>query len=118
MKNPLYLVFAIGPNFLSVDTFFLISGLLSTRSFLNLKKNSEERMSLLVTLKYIYNRMLRLQPLHLYVVCLAVALYSLVPWGSAWEKPEHELNNCRASWWTNILLLNNFVNVENAVSLS
>uniref|UniRef100_H9GCS6 Uncharacterized protein n=1 Tax=Anolis carolinensis TaxID=28377 RepID=H9GCS6_ANOCA len=109
LKNPVYIYSLSGPFYLGVDTFFLISGLLSSWSFINLLNCSGENLGFHIILKYLWSRLVRLQPLHMYSVCLLVGLYSIIPWGPLWEYSKLEVDNCRNTWWSNIFLINNFI---------
>ncbi|KYO28950.1 hypothetical protein Y1Q_0009782 [Alligator mississippiensis] len=74
-------------------------------------QRSEKGITLKVTLKYFCHRLIRIQPLHMYSICLLVGLYSVTSWGSLWEISKFQVDNCRQLWWSNLLLLNNFISV-------
>ncbi|KAM4808363.1 O-acyltransferase like protein-like [Rhinophrynus dorsalis] len=60
--------------------------------------------------------LLRIQPLHLSSICISIGLIALVNWGSFWELPKHQWDNCRRVWWANLLLITNFVSVSESCS--
>ncbi|KAM4707187.1 O-acyltransferase like protein-like [Discoglossus pictus] len=116
LEQPLYLYSLGGPVYLGVDSFFLMSGFLSARSFLNITESSGKKITLAAVMKYICRRIKRLQPLHLSSICMSIGFISLVPWGSFWELPKHQWDNCRRVWWANLLLITNFVSVSESCS--
>ncbi|XP_030747215.1 nose resistant to fluoxetine protein 6-like [Sitophilus oryzae] len=92
-----------------VDTFFVTSGFLAT--YLILQQAIKHKT---VNFFWVYlHRYLRL--LFMYVVILVFhnTLLSKLGSGPLWKRRvEKEMESCRASWWTNILFINNYVNTN------
>ncbi|XP_062868144.1 O-acyltransferase like protein [Trichomycterus rosablanca] len=109
--NALYVVAFSGPVYLAVDTFLLLGGILSSKSLLASIQRSEDKLSLRLIAHFLYRRFTRIQPLHLYMVCVIVALFSLVHDGTFWFVAEDEMMNCRKFWWSNLLLINNLFTI-------
>merc|ERR1719494_366691 len=96
--------FAVPGGFYSVDSFYLMSGLLVSYLFLkmlgkmtDLKKNIWRPLGL-----YYLHRYLRLLPLYLGVILIAVGYYDYLGFGpfNWWYIPGVIDNNCVKNWWT------------------
>ncbi|XP_072353432.1 O-acyltransferase like protein [Scyliorhinus torazame] len=109
-NNVLYVFSLGGPFYLAVDSFFLISGLLSARTLLNM--HPEEGLTYKILKDYVIRRMQRILPLYIYTMCLFIGMYSLIPWRSLGENATSHLDMCKRSWWTNLVFLNNFIMVD------
>ncbi|XP_040915261.1 O-acyltransferase like protein [Toxotes jaculatrix] len=111
-SSPLY-VFAIsGPVFLAVDTFLLLGGLLSARSLLSTISRAEDKLSASLVASYFFKRIKRIQPLHLFIMCLTIGLISLVQWGPYWFPLMETMMDCKTYWWANVLLISNLLPVH------
>ncbi|XP_062409555.1 O-acyltransferase like protein [Sardina pilchardus] len=106
-RNPLYVFAFSGPVYLAVDTFLLLGGLLSAKSLLASIQRSEDQLSAGLVTHFLFKRFKRVQPLHLFIVCLAIGLFSVVQRGAFWFIAEDEILNCKKYWWSNLLLVNN-----------
>uniref|UniRef100_UPI00398F3E54 O-acyltransferase like protein n=1 Tax=Pristiophorus japonicus TaxID=55135 RepID=UPI00398F3E54 len=111
-NNVLYIFSLGGPFYLAVDTFFLISGLLSARTLLNMHDQPEQGLTFKIIKDYVVKRLQRILPLYIYTMCLFIGMYSLIPWKSLGENSKSHLDKCRRSWWTNLLFLNNFILID------
>ncbi|KAM4719439.1 O-acyltransferase like protein [Anableps anableps] len=111
-SSPAYVVTISGPVFLAVDTFLLLGGLLSARSLLSSIDKAEDNLSLGLVANYLFKRIKRIQPLHLFTMCLTISLMSLVWWGPYWFPFVEMLMDCKAYWWANLLLISNLLPVH------
>ncbi|XP_028830805.1 O-acyltransferase like protein [Denticeps clupeoides] len=110
-RNPLYIFAFSGPVYLAVDTFLLLGGLLSAKSLLGSIQRSDNRLSPGLLAHFLFKRFKRVQPLHLFIVCLAIGLFSVVQKGAFWFISDDEVLNCKRYWWSNLLLVNNLFTI-------
>lgn len=102
-------------GFSVVQAFFSISGLLMGYQFAEMTgKRKYNGMYFWIALIYRY---LRLTPVYFFVMMFdATWLYKMED-GPAWKRlAETERYNCRTNMWTNLLYINNYVNVQDGVS--
>ncbi|XP_075978328.1 O-acyltransferase like protein-like [Anticarsia gemmatalis] len=90
-----------------VDTFFLLSGILAV--YATIGKISKGRFIRTIHLFYL-NRLLRIFPLLAAVVLLQASVFNHVSDGPFWLNVAHAAENCRESWWTALLHVQNYVN--------
>ncbi|XP_015122529.1 nose resistant to fluoxetine protein 6 [Diachasma alloeum] len=95
-------------NPLLVDTFLLLSGFLFARILL---KELDKRRSVNFLFLYIL-RYIRLTPAYLVMLGLYVTWLPRLDSGPLWYRMIEEKERCQASWWTNILYVNNYVNTN------
>ena len=87
----------------SVDTFFVLSGLLL--SYLSIKE-MERHQGKFPFLSFYVHRLLRLSPSYYLSVFLYFKMLPHVGSGPLWSFVD--VRNCEKYWWTNILYINNF----------
>ncbi|XP_045481000.1 uncharacterized protein LOC123685389 [Harmonia axyridis] len=93
-----------------VDTFFTISGFLGC--YMMLLEFDKRKKMMNVGLVYIH-RFLRLTPAYAVVLGFYCTIFVQLGDGPFWEERigvEHE--RCLASWWANLLYVNNYINVD------
>ncbi|KAG7269144.1 hypothetical protein CRUP_001599, partial [Coryphaenoides rupestris] len=110
-NSPMYVFSFSGPVYLGVDTFLLLGGLLSARSLLGSIQRAEDTFSRGLVAHFLFKRFKRVQPLHLFIVCLAIGFFSVVQRGAFWFIAEDEVINCKRYWWSNLLLVNNLFTI-------
>ncbi|XP_071445527.1 O-acyltransferase like protein-like [Hetaerina americana] len=94
---------------IAVDTFFLISGLLLAIMFL---REQESGLPFNPILFYLH-RILRLTPPYAIVIFFYATLFYRLGSGPVWDiLIGNNTNMCRINWWTNILYVNNYVNIN------
>ncbi|XP_041667058.1 O-acyltransferase like protein [Cheilinus undulatus] len=111
-SSPVYVVSMSGPVFLAVDTFLLLGGLLSAKSLLGFIDRADDKMTPSLVASYLFRRIKRIQPLHMFIMCLTIGLVSVVHWGPYWFPFIDTLMDCKTYWWANLLLISNLLPVH------
>jgi len=93
----------------SVDTFFLISGMLV--SFLLMKELEQNKGKFNVILFYVH-RYLRLTPVYAVIVGFVATLVVHLGSGPYWYSVKLMAEGCREEWWTNLLYINNLAYLD------
>ncbi|CAG7725078.1 unnamed protein product [Allacma fusca] len=89
-----------------VDTFFALSGTLVTY---NLLRELDKRKGKFNYIMFVVHRYLRLTPTYVILLGLMATLLPYLGNGPGWFLIEQESRMCEASWWHNILYLNNYL---------
>ena len=104
-EMPKHFLFQPIINFaISVDSFFVLSGLLL--SYLSMKEMERNQGKFTFILFYLH-RLLRLSPVYYLVLVLHFKLLPYIGSGPFWHFKD-EVNNCEKYWWTSILYISNF----------
>lgn len=102
-----YLFQAIDNAMVSVDTFFLLSGLLV--AYLSMKRY--KKAGNLSLFHFYIHRYLRLTPSYIYATFFYAYLFPLLSDGPLWYTQNEDsipIKSCVKYWWTNLLYINNF----------
>ncbi|XP_033640909.1 O-acyltransferase like protein-like [Asterias rubens] len=114
IENPRYPLMEVVPTFmfsivlnatLSVDTFFMLSGLLLTYHTLKHLKKTKGRMNWAI---FYFHRVWRITPT--YMISLAIFASLAIHFGTGPTKNslfEYVGKTCQDYWWTNLLYINN-----------
>ena len=102
----------------AVDSFFVLSGFLLTYLILpklpQLKTSFIDCEQLWYWTKYVIKRYVRLMPSMSAVILFTVGIWKVLGngTGAMWQPERSSMGICKDSWWTNILLINNFVDLN------
>lgn len=99
----------------SVDTFFVVSGMLATFGIMKALDKTKGKLNVLM---FYVHRYLRLTPTYAILVGIGATLFSYAGNHPSWQRMENQENFCRKYWWTNLLYVNNIVHVGELVILS
>lgn len=99
----------------SVDSFFTVGGLVTVYTYL---KNFDEGVPFNVALYYLH-RYLQLTPVLAVLILIYTNLLKHLGTGPMWSYIQYNyVENCRKYWWSTLLYIQNYVNINNQVKRS
>ncbi|XP_071147457.1 O-acyltransferase like protein-like [Mytilus edulis] len=100
----------------SVDTFYMISGMLLTylqiKQVEKLTKRFNCAKTAAYTFNYYFHRIWRLTPMYMMVIMVYGCLMKYFGDGPLWPEAVKTADDCKINWWTNLLYVNNLVHVD------
>eukprot|EP00040_Diaphanoeca_grandis_P026045 m.145211 g.145211 ORF g.145211 m.145211 type:complete len:645 (+) comp30428_c0_seq2:1589-3523(+) len=97
--------FTLGAS-LAVDTFFFLSGLLTTYTLLRrMRKGNKNSFPAGM---FILLRFLRLTPLYAFILLFYTYIVPHLSSGPVWYRMHQDTALCRDTWWANLLYINDF----------
>ncbi|XP_056013122.1 nose resistant to fluoxetine protein 6-like isoform X3 [Ostrea edulis] len=105
---------AILNAFVSVDSFFVLSGLLVAYLLLKeLRRNEGKKINWIAFIaKFYFHRYWRLTPPLMFLMLIYVPLFPYVSDGPFWVQTGFEAGQCNKTWWQTMLYINNFYDEE------
>lgn len=89
----------------SVDTFFVMSGMLATFSLLKMMDKTKGRLNLFM---FYFHRFLRLTPTYAILIGIMATVVIYASHGPYWTiMMENQIQRCKDNWWINLLYINN-----------
>ncbi|XP_014477851.1 PREDICTED: nose resistant to fluoxetine protein 6-like isoform X2 [Dinoponera quadriceps] len=93
------------------DTFFLLSGILLAYIELSRERDTNWRFN---AIGLYVHRYVRLTPAYAMMIGFYATLFDKLGTGLHWDNwVSVNKNSCQVNWWTNLLYINNYVNVDN-----
>lgn len=106
-------ILAVINGTVSVDTFFVLSGMLAAVGIMKTLDKSKGKLNILMM--YVH-RYIRLTPTYAIIVGVGATLLNYAGNNPKWKAIELEETLCRENWWTNLLYINNIFHMQEMVN--
>lgn len=98
-----------------VDAFYVIGGCLLVYLWFKGMDDAKGKpiKSPLFWVMFYVHRFIRLTPVYMIILGIDATLYKYAANGPLWNGRGLDADNCKANWWTNLLYINNLVELDN-----